>query len=101
LTYLNKVEVETKALAIVETFTIEGVCELPPLPKEMLINGLFTLLSRIDTVLDKTLLQDPKACMAILMNRETIGTLCNSLDVAFGQWYLYPMISLHPPSVHN
>ncbi len=67
----------------------------------MLINGLFALLSRIDTILDKTLMQDPKAYMAIFMNRETIGTLCNSLDAAFGQWYLYPTISLHPPSVHD
>ncbi len=88
-------------MAITQTFTIEGVCELPPLPKEMLINGLFALLSRIDTILDKTLMQDPKAYMAIFMNRETIGTLCNSLDAAFGQWYLYPTISLHPPSVHD
>jgi hypothetical protein len=49
--------------------------------------------------MDMILLQDPKAHMAILMNMETIGTLCNSL-VAFWQWYSYLIISLHPPSVH-
>jgi len=79
--------VEAKAFAIAETLTIEGDCELPPLPKEVLVNGLFALLSKIDMVMDKILLQDPKACMAILMNMETIKTLHNNLVVTFGKWY--------------
>ncbi len=72
---------------------------LNPLPKEMLMKGLFALLSKANMVMDKNLLQDPKAYMAILPNMETIRTLCNSL-VAFGQWYSYPTISLHLPSIH-
>jgi hypothetical protein len=63
------------------------------------MNGLFALLSKADTVMDKNLLQDPKAYMAILPNMETIGTLCNNF-VAFGQWYSYPIGSLHLPSIH-
>jgi hypothetical protein len=45
----------------------------------MLMNGLFALLSKANMVMDKNLLQDLKAYMAILPNMETIGTLCNSL----------------------
>jgi hypothetical protein len=37
---------EPKALATVETFTVEGGYELPPPPKEVLMNGLFVLLSK-------------------------------------------------------
>jgi hypothetical protein len=65
---------EARALAIINTFTIKGDYELPPL-KKVLMNGLFALLSEMDTIMDKILLQDPKACMAILMNMEIIETL--------------------------
>jgi hypothetical protein len=54
----------------------------------------------MNTVMDMTLLQDPKAYMAIFMNMETIRILCNSLVVAFGQWYLYPTVNVHLPSIH-
>ncbi len=47
------------------------------------MNGLFSLLLEIDMVMDMIILQDPKKCMAILMNMETISTLCNNLIVAF------------------
>jgi hypothetical protein len=67
---LNKVEVEAKALATIETFTIEGDCELPP-PKKMLLNGLFALLLEMDTTMDNILLWDPKACLAIFTSMET------------------------------
>ncbi len=87
-------------MATVETFTVEGGYELPPPPKEVLMNGLFVLLSKTNTVMDMTLLQDPKACMAIFMNMETIGILCNSLVVAFGQWYLYLIVNVRLPSIH-
>jgi hypothetical protein len=53
---LNKVEVEARALAIIETFTVEGDCELHPLPKKMLMNGLFALMSETDMIMDKILL---------------------------------------------
>jgi hypothetical protein len=57
---------EAKALAIAKTFTIEGDYELFPPLKEVSMNGLFVLLSKTDMIMDRTLLQDPKACMAIL-----------------------------------
>ncbi len=41
---LSKADVEAKALATIETFTIEGDCELFFLPKEVSMNGLFVLL---------------------------------------------------------
>jgi hypothetical protein len=63
---LSRAKMEAKALATVETFTIKGDYELPPFPKEVLMNGLFVSLSKTNIVMDKTLLQDPKACMAIL-----------------------------------
>jgi hypothetical protein len=47
------------------------------------MNGLFSLLLNIDMVMDMTILQDPKKCMAILMNMETIGTLRNKLIATF------------------
>jgi hypothetical protein len=64
------------------------------------MNGLFVLLTETDTVMDMTLMQDPKAYMAIFTNMEIIGTLCNSLVAAFGQWYLYPTINVRLPSIH-
>jgi hypothetical protein len=76
---LNKVEVEARALATIETFTIEGDCKLPPPPKEMLMNGLFALLSKTNMIMDKTLLQDPKVCLVISINMKTIRTLHKSL----------------------
>jgi hypothetical protein len=48
---LKKVEVEAKALATIETFTIEGDFELFPPPKKMLMNGFFALLSKTNTIL--------------------------------------------------
>jgi hypothetical protein len=44
---LRRAKVEAKALAIAKTFTIEGDCELPPLPKEVLMNGLFVCCQKL------------------------------------------------------
>jgi hypothetical protein len=56
LTDLNKIKVEARALASIETFTIEGDCDLLLPPKKMLMNGLFALLSEMDTIMDRILL---------------------------------------------
>jgi len=97
---LSKIEVEAKTLTIVKTFTIKGDYELFSLPKGVSMSGLFASLSQMNTVMDMTVLQDPKTCMAILMSMETNGTLRNNLVVTFGYWYLYPIVSLHLPSIH-
>jgi hypothetical protein len=95
---LSRAEVEAKPLATAETFTIEGGCELPPPPKEMLMNGLFVLLLETNTVMNMTFLQDPKACMAIFMNMEIIETLRNSLlaELGNGIYILQEMYICHP-----
>jgi hypothetical protein len=41
---LSKADVEAKTLTIIETFTIEGDCDLFFLPKEVSMNGLLALL---------------------------------------------------------
>jgi hypothetical protein len=58
------------------------------------------LLLKIDTIMDMIFLQDPKECMAIFVGMETIEFLHNSLVDVFGQWYIYPTISLYLPSMH-
>jgi hypothetical protein len=63
-------------------------------------NWVVCLLLEMNTVMDMTFLQDPKKCMAILMNMERIRTLWNSPVTAFGQCYLYPFVSLRPPPFH-
>lgn len=90
---------EARALTIAKPFIVKGDYELFPPLKEML-DGLFDLLLEMNTIMDWILLQDPKECMVILVNMETIGILCNSLVAAFRQWYLYLSISLHPPPLH-
>jgi hypothetical protein len=72
---------EATTLTIIETFTIEGDCELPLPPIEVLMNGLFALLLEIETIMGKTLLKDPKACLATFTSMETIGTLRDNLVV--------------------
>jgi hypothetical protein len=69
---------EATTLTIIETFTIEGDCELPLPPKEVLMNGLFALLLEIEMIMDKTLLKDPKTCLATFTSMETIRTLRNN-----------------------
>jgi len=43
---LRRAKVEATTLAIAKTFTIEGDCEMPLLPKEVLMNGLFPCCQR-------------------------------------------------------
>jgi hypothetical protein len=47
---------EARALATIETFTIEGDCELHPPSKKMLMNGLFASMSKTYMIMDKILL---------------------------------------------
>jgi hypothetical protein len=39
-------------------------------------------------------LEKPEDIMVFSMKLETTGTLSNMLVLAFGQWYLYPLVSI-------
>ncbi len=54
------------------------------------MNGLFTLL-KMNTFMDKILLQDPKECMVILTNMKKTCTIHNRLVVTSRQWYTIPV----------
>ncbi len=83
-----------KARPIVETFTVESTCELSPPPLEVKINGLYVLLSKTDIFMDRKQLEKPKNTMALLMKLETCGILGNMFVLIFGQWYLYPPMTI-------
>ncbi len=53
--------------SIAKTFTMESTCELPLPPLEIKIIGLYILLSNIDIVMDRKLLEKPENTMAFLM----------------------------------
>jgi len=54
---INRSQIKAKARSIVETFTMESTCELRPPPLEDKINGLYILLSEIDIVMDRKILE--------------------------------------------
>jgi hypothetical protein len=91
---LNRSQIKAKVKSIVETFTMENTCELPPPPSEVKIIGFYILLLKTDIVMDRKLLEKPKNIMVLLMKLETNGTLNNLLVLAFGQWYLYPPMNI-------
>jgi hypothetical protein len=74
---------------------VKSIYELPPPPPlEVKIIGLYILLSKIDIVMDRKLLEKLEDTMALLMKLETDGTLSNLLVSTFGQWYFYPLVSI-------
>ncbi len=73
---------------------MENICELLPPSLKVKITRLYVLLSKIDIVMDRKLLEKLEYIMALLMKLETIGTLNNMLVSVFGQWYLYPPVSI-------
>jgi hypothetical protein len=79
----NRSQIEVKARSIAKTFTMESTCERPPPPLEVKIIGLYILLSKIDIVVDRKLLEKPENIMALLMKLETNGTLGNLFISAF------------------
>lgn len=56
------------------------------------MKGFYVLLFEIDTIMSRTILEDPKETMFLLMKMEVIGTLSSALMFAFGQWYLFPPV---------
>jgi hypothetical protein len=70
------------------SFIVESSCELPHLPAKVKMNGLYVLMSEIDTVMDRTCLEDLESTMNHLMQMEIDMTLSNALLSTFGQWYL-------------
>ncbi len=91
---MSKEEVEKKARENVElSFIVESSRKLLHPRAKVKMNGLYVLLSKIDIVLDKTCLEDPKSIMNHLMKMETDMTLSNVFFSAFGQWYLCILVS--------
>jgi hypothetical protein len=82
-THFIRVNVEIKAKAIIESFTIKSFYELPPPPAEVKINGLYVLLLQIDIVMDKKILEKSEETMALLMKMETKIILGNVLVSIF------------------
>jgi hypothetical protein len=72
---------------------MENTCELPPLPLEVKITGLYILLSKTDMVMDKKLLEKLEDTIVLLMKLKTDGILGNLLVSTFGRWYFYPPMS--------
>ncbi len=81
---ISKLEIEAKAQSIAETFTVESICELPPRPLEIKINGLYELLLKTNIVMDRKQLEKLEDIMVLLMKLETNGLLGNV--VCFNIW---------------
>jgi hypothetical protein len=52
------------------SFTVESSCELPYLPAKVKMNGLYVLMSEIDSIMDMTCLEDLESIMNHLMQME-------------------------------
>ncbi len=81
--HFTRANVEAKAKAIVESFIVESSYELSPPMTMVKINGLYVL-SEINIVMDKKILEKPKGTMALLMKMETKVVLGNRQVSAFG-----------------
>jgi len=90
---INGSQIKAKARSTAETFIMESTSKLRPPPLEDKTTGLYILLSEIDIVMDRKILEKPKNNMAFLMKLETDGTLSNLLVLTFGPWYFYPLMS--------
>jgi hypothetical protein len=94
----TRAEIEAKARVHVETFIVESFCELPTPPPKVKMSGLYVLLFETYTFRSRTILEDPKETMCLLMKMETNGKLGSALVFAFGQWYLFPpLITIFVP----
>ncbi len=82
--HLSRSNIEMKVRSIVETFTMESSCGLPPLPLEVKINGLYVLLLETNIVMDRKQLEKQKDTMAPFMKLETNGILSNMFISTFG-----------------
>jgi len=79
----TKANINAKTTAIIESFIVESSCELPPPSEKMKINGLYVLLSKIDIVMDRKILEKLEKTMALLMKMETELALGNMLVSTF------------------
>jgi hypothetical protein len=82
--HLSRSNIEVKVRSIVETFTMESSCGLPPFPLEVKINGLYVLMSETNIVMDRKQLEKQKDTMAPFMKLETNGILSNMFISTFG-----------------
>jgi hypothetical protein len=72
---------------------VENTYELLPLPLKVKIIRLYILLSKIDIVMNKKLLEKLEDIIVLLMKLKADGILGNLLVSTFGRWYFYPPLS--------
>jgi hypothetical protein len=92
--HVSKVDIEAKTRKTNETFTIKSMCDLAPPLMEVQMNALYILLSQKNKTMDQTMFENPKEALTLLMRMEIEHTLRNTLMSTFGQWYLFPLVSL-------
>lgn len=68
--HLRREDIEKKVKAMAKTFTVESSCELAPLPLEVMMNGLYVLLSETNVVMSRKVLDDSEETTALLMKME-------------------------------
>lgn len=91
---MSKEEVEKKAREDAKlSFIVESSCKVLHPPAKVKMNGLYAFLSKTDTVMDRTCLEDLESIMNHLMKMETDMTLGNVFFSAFRQWYLCTLVS--------
>jgi len=88
-----RTDIETKVRAHVETFIKESSYELPTPPPKVKIKMLYVLLYETYIIMNKIILKNLKETTFLLMKIEANGTLGNAFVFAFGQWYLFPLVS--------
>jgi hypothetical protein len=55
VTHISRVDIETKTRKTTKTFIIESTCDLAPLLVEVQMNGLYVLLSEMNTIVTPTM----------------------------------------------
>jgi hypothetical protein len=73
---------------------MESSCELPTAPLKVKMRGLYVLLSKIEDIMNRIILEDFEMTMFFQMKMEMNRTLGSPFVSTFKQWYLFPPISI-------
>jgi hypothetical protein len=89
----TKVDIKAKARTHVENFIMASSNELLTPPLEVKMRRLYVLLSKIDVIMNRTIMEIFEMTMFLQMKMEMNGTLGGAFMSTFEQWYLFPPIS--------